>query len=130
MKQNLTNHSKKLNRSVLFRFICIVTMVMLPIFNLYSQFTNEEIDESVRKQRISGISIEPSPFLQFAFGIEYLSFRGFFITTQMGYSLLLTGENIVITSGVSSAYFQRTADIAYGSGFLFEMNIGYIFKRK
>ena len=74
--------------------------------------------------------VEPSNFIQLSGGIEYVSNGGFFIMTGIGYALLLN-DNILLTSGnPPSDEMKSFLNVLYGSGFVIEVSIGYIFGRK
>ncbi|NOX87284.1 MAG: hypothetical protein GXO86_15225 [Chlorobi bacterium] len=71
----------------------------------------------------------PSRFLQFVVGGDLVTNGGFFLMFDLGYAYLLN-DNIVIVSGTPSQDMDRVMRIAYGSGIVFEVSIGYIFKNK
>jgi len=71
----------------------------------------------------------PSRFLQFVGGAEYVAKGGFFLMFNLGYAYLLN-ENINIISGSPSSQMKQVMRIAYGSGIVLEVSIGYIFKNK
>ena len=74
--------------------------------------------------------VEPSNFIQLSGGIEYVSNGGFFIMTGIGYALLLN-DNILLTSGnPPSDEMKSFLNVLYGSGFIVEVSVGYIFGRK
>ena len=74
--------------------------------------------------------VEPSNFIQLSGGIEYVSNGGFFIMTGIGYALLLN-DNILLTSGnPPSDEMNSFLNVLYGSGFVVEVSVGYIFGRK
>jgi len=70
----------------------------------------------------------PSPFLQITVGGDLLVYNGFFLLFDLGYSILLNGENTVIVSGTPTSTQKKAMDIALGSGIVFEVGIGIIFK--
>ena len=74
--------------------------------------------------------VEPSNFIQLSGGIEYVSNGGFFIMTGIGYALLLN-DNIILSSGSTpSDEMKSFLNVLYGSGFVVEVSVGYIFGRK
>ncbi len=73
--------------------------------------------------------ILPSRFLQFVVGGDLVTGGGFFLMFDLGYAWLLNG-NMNIISGNPSPDMSRVFRIAYGSGIVFEVSIGYIFKNK
>jgi len=74
--------------------------------------------------------IKPSAFLQLTAGGDLLTRGGFFLLFNLGYSILLSEDNIVIVSGTPTAYQQQGLDGAHGSGIVIEVGIGLIFKNK
>ena len=74
--------------------------------------------------------VEPSNFIQLSGGIEHVSNGGFFIMTGIGYALLLN-DNIILSSGSTpSDEMKSFINVLYGSGFVVEVSVGYIFGRK
>lgn len=73
-----------------------------------------------------GIKIDPSPFLDAGFGIDYLAHNGFYFTGGLGWSQLLRGKNFDYTEGASSRA-EDVAKFAYGSGIALFLSAGYAF---
>jgi len=73
--------------------------------------------------------IKPSPYIQLTFGGDLVASRGFFFMFDVGYAILLS-ENIEIKSGVPGDEQQRAMNIAFGSGIVIEVGLGYIFKNR
>ena len=70
-----------------------------------------------------------SPFIQLTFGGDLVASGGFFLMFDVGYAILLS-ENVEIKSGIPSADQLRAMDIAYGSGIVIEVGLGYMFKNR
>jgi hypothetical protein len=72
-------------------------------------------------------TVSASPYAQLAFGIEYLSDKGFIIKALTGYAILTTTENYQIVSGYPTSEEYDAMDIVLGSGISMEVSIGYAF---
>ncbi len=71
----------------------------------------------------------PSRFLQFVVGGDLVTNGGFFLLFDLGYAYLLN-NNIDIVTGTTTQEMKRLMRIVYGSGIVFEVSIGYVFKNK
>lgn len=86
--------------------------------------------EDIDNGSIIGFVLNPSTFLQLTVGGDLVSGGGFFIMFDLGYSILMSGENVDLKYGTPSDLQQRSMDIAYGSGIVIEVGMGFIFKNK
>ncbi len=75
-------------------------------------------------------TISGSPFLQVAFGIEYVAKGGFMIKALTGYAFLTIQKNYNIVYGIPTSDELSALDIALGSGIVMEVSIGYAFGNK
>ena len=74
--------------------------------------------------------IKSSAFLQLTVGGDLVTRGGFFLLFDMGYSILLSEDNIVIVSGTPTVNQQQGLKGLYASGIVVEVGIGFIFKNK
>ncbi len=74
--------------------------------------------------------IKPSAFLQLTVGGDLVTRGGFFLLFDMGYSILLSEDNIVIVSGTPTVNQQQGLKGFHGSGIVVEVGMGFIFKNK
>ena len=72
--------------------------------------------------------VKPSAFMQLTAGGDLLTDGGFFLLFDLGYSILLSGENTVIVSGTPTDLQQQAMQGAFGSGIVIEIGIGFFFK--
>ncbi len=72
--------------------------------------------------------VKPSPFLQLTAGGDLVTGSGFFMMFDLGYSILLVGENVELQSGTPTDLQQLSIDLVYGSGIVIEFRVGFIFK--
>ncbi|MCF6342962.1 MAG: hypothetical protein L3J31_09185 [Bacteroidales bacterium] len=72
--------------------------------------------------------VKPSAFLQLTAGGDLLTGGGFFLLFDMGYSILLSEDNIVIVSGTPTVNQQQGLKGLHGSGIVIEVGIGFVFK--
>jgi hypothetical protein len=70
--------------------------------------------------------IGPSPYLQFVAGYEYQARGGFAFSAAVGYARLLK-ENLIIRSGRPTQDDLSSIHIAYGSGLVASISLGYAF---
>jgi len=84
----------------------------------------QEIEGEVRGEKAK-YKVLPSPFAQFAAGVNYTGTEGFVFTATTGYALLLKKENVRYVSGSVDAY----NDIApiYDGGLILSVAFGYAF---
>lgn len=75
------------------------------------------------------IELLPSSFIQIVGGVEFVVKNGFFMMATMGYAIQVE-SNINLISGYPSADSERQMQILYGSGFVMEYGIGFIFPNK
>jgi hypothetical protein len=74
------------------------------------------------------IRVRPSAFLQTVAGIDWTSRNGFTLIGALGYAFMLTRDNIVIITGVPTDEDRRGLDIAFRSGIVISIAIGYSFR--
>lgn len=74
--------------------------------------------------------VKPSTYLPITVGGELLTGGGFFLMFDLGYSVLVSGDNIDIVSGTPTDNQDRALDILYRSGLVIDFGFGYIFKNK
>jgi hypothetical protein len=89
-----------------------------PTRDLDSDESNEELN----------IRIRPSAFLQTVAGIDWTSRNGFTLIGALGYAFMLTRDNVVIITGVPTDEDRRGLDIAFRSGVVISIAIGYSFR--
>jgi hypothetical protein len=70
--------------------------------------------------------LSSAPFLQFVGGVEYAGRGGFTFLATAGYAVRLA-DNVVIDSGVPTSTQKSAMDIAYGSGLVLSLALGYAF---
>lgn len=85
------------------------------------EVTDPETDETL------GIEIDPSPFLDFGVGLDFMAHNGFYLTCGMGWSQLLNGQNYTWKSGSPTDDADAVAKLAYGSGLALFLSLGYAF---
>lgn len=71
----------------------------------------------------------PSSFIQIVGGVDIVVNNGFFVIATMGYAIQ-TNDNINILAGYPTEDSERAMRMLYGSGFVMEFGIGYIFSNK
>lgn len=74
--------------------------------------------------------VKPSTYLPITVGGDLVTGGGFFLMFDLGYSILVSGDNIDIVSGTPTDSQSRALDILYRSGIVFDFGFGYIFKNK
>lgn len=79
---------------------------------------------------IIGYSIKPSTFLPITVGGDLVTGGGFFLIFNLGYSILISGENVELKYGTPTDFQQRVLDLSYGSGIVIEVGFGFIIKNK
>lgn len=72
-------------------------------------------------------TVSASPYAQLAFGIEFLSNKGFIIKALTGYAILVGDINYQIVNGQPTTEEYDAMDLVYGSGISMEVSIGYAF---
>jgi len=92
-------------------------------------FDQEIATEDISTGNVITFKVLPSNFLQFVVGGDLVTGGGFFLMFDLGYALLLN-DNMIIVSGRPSQEMERLMRVVYGSGIVFEVSIGYIFKNK
>lgn len=85
------------------------------------EVTDPETDQTL------GIEIDPSPFLDFGVGLDYLAHNGFYLVCGMGWSQLLGGDNYTWKAGSPTEDADAVAELAYGSGLALFLSLGYAF---
>jgi len=74
------------------------------------------------------IELKPSAFLQTVVGIDWTARDGFTLIGALGYAFMLTPDNVVIITGVPTEDEKRGLDIAFRSGIVISIAIGYSFR--
>ncbi len=74
--------------------------------------------------------IKPSTFIPITVGGDVVSGGGFFIMFDLGYSILVGGDNIEMVNGTPTQFQNRVLDISYRSGLVIDIGIGFILKNK
>ena len=92
-------------------------------------FDQEVAAEDIITGNTITFKVLPSHFLQFVVGGDLVTGGGFFLMFDLGYAWLLN-DNMVMVSGNPSQDMKRLMRMVYGSGMVFEVGIGYIFKNK
>ena len=74
--------------------------------------------------------LDPSRFIQVVGGAEYVTKKGLFIMFDGGISILTNPGNYNLVSGDPRDAMIDSLDLIYGTGFVTEVSIGYIFGNK
>jgi hypothetical protein len=74
------------------------------------------------------IELKPSAFLQTVVGIDWTARDGFTLIGTLGYAFMLTPDNVVIVTGEPTEDEKRGLDIAFRSGVVISIAIGYSFR--
>jgi hypothetical protein len=74
------------------------------------------------------IELKPSAFLQTVVGIDWTAKDGFTLLGALGYAFMLTPDNVVIITGEPTEDEKRGLDIAFRSGIVISIAIGYSFR--
>ena len=74
------------------------------------------------------IELKPSAFLQTVVGIDWTRDNGFTLISALGYATMLTRDNIVIVTGEPTEDEKKGLDIAFRSGIVISIAIGYSFR--
>jgi len=72
------------------------------------------------------LELLPTQFVQAVFGVEFVASGGFTFGANAGYAFRLR-ENVRIVSGTPTEEMQQVIDIAYGSGLVLALSLGYTF---
>ncbi len=83
----------------------------------------EDPDTGIRYE----FQIEPSPFLDFGLGIDYLAHNGFYFTGGMGWSHLLRPHNHEWVGVEPPSDLDDMMTFVLGSGLAFFLSLGYAF---
>jgi hypothetical protein len=78
--------------------------------------------------RTLNVRVLPSPYLQFVSGIDWTSANGFTMVGALGYAFLLRDNNVEIVAGEPTRDERRGLKIAFSSGLVISLAIGYTFK--
>jgi hypothetical protein len=73
------------------------------------------------------VQTNPTGFLDFMLGVEFLANNGFLLIANAGYSALLTNTPYEITDGVPSDKGKKTLDLLFGSGIMLSVSVGKAF---
>ena len=74
------------------------------------------------------IELKPSAFLQTVAGIDWTARDGFTLIATLGYAFMLTPDNVVIITGEPTEDEKRGLDIAFRSGIVVSIAMGYSFR--
>jgi hypothetical protein len=74
------------------------------------------------------IELRPSAFTQAVVGVDWISQGGFSLVGALGYAFLVSGENVVILTGVPTPDEEEGLDIVFGSGLVISIALGYTFR--
>lgn len=80
------------------------------------------------ENRELNIKLEPSAFLQTVAGLDWTSRTGFTLVSAVGHARLLTHDNVVIITGEPTEEEKRGFAIAFRSGVVISLAIGYSFR--
>jgi hypothetical protein len=81
--------------------------------------------EAQSRNEKAKLKVRPSPFLQFAGGVNYTGSEGFVFTATSGYSLLLDKPNTQFVEGSAEAYDD--VKVVYDGGLIVSVAFGYAF---
>lgn len=95
---------------------------------IYGTGSSAVIENEFNGNKISFL-LKPAPFIQLIVGGDLVTKGGFFLMFDLGYAILLS-ENVSITNGIPNSDQKLAMDVAYGSGIVIEVGIGYVFKNK
>ena len=74
------------------------------------------------------IELKPAAFVQAVAGIDWTSPGGFTLLGAVGYAWLVTGDTVVILTGVPTEEETRALDAVFRSGVVISIAIGYSFR--
>lgn len=74
------------------------------------------------------IELKPSAFLQTVAGLDWTARDGFTLIAAVGYAFMLTPDNVVIITGEPTDDEKQGLDIAFRSGIVISIAIGYSFR--
>jgi hypothetical protein len=74
------------------------------------------------------LELKPSAFLQTVAGIDWTRDTGFTFITAIGYATMLTRDNLVIITGEPTEDEKKGLDIAFRSGIVISIALGYSFR--
>jgi hypothetical protein len=73
------------------------------------------------------LQTNPTVFLDFMLGMEFLANNGFLLIANAGYSQLLTDDPYKVTSGIPSDQGKKVLDMVFGSGIMLSVSVGKAF---
>lgn len=73
------------------------------------------------------LKVDPSPYLDFGFGLDYLAHSGFNFNMALGWSELLGGKNYSYVGAQPSQDFDDVTALMLGSGLALSLSLGYAF---
>ncbi len=85
-----------------------------------------KLKDADTKQELK-LETEPTTFLDFMLGVEFLANNGFLVIANAGYSQLLTDTPYKITAGVPSNQGKKAFDAVFGSGIMLSVSLGKAF---
>ncbi len=85
-----------------------------------------KLKDTDTKQELK-LETEPTSFLDFMLGVEFLANNGFLVIANAGYSQLLTDTPYTITAGVPSDKGKKALDAVFGSGIMLSVSLGKAF---
>ncbi|HTV24518.1 MAG TPA: hypothetical protein VMG12_37765 [Polyangiaceae bacterium] len=74
------------------------------------------------------IELKPSAFLQTVVGLDWTAKSGFTLLSTVGYAFMLTPDNVVIITGEPTPDERKGLDIAFRSGIVISIAMGYSFR--
>jgi hypothetical protein len=74
------------------------------------------------------VKVDPSAFLQGVVGVDWTSRGGFTLVGCLGYAWLLTGDNVVVVTGVPTEEERNALSVIFGSSIVLSFAIGYSFR--
>jgi hypothetical protein len=73
------------------------------------------------------LTTNPTVFLDFILGMEFLANNGFLLLANAGYSRLLTDDPYEMTDGTPSDKGKKVLDLVFGSGVMLSVSVGKAF---
>lgn len=73
------------------------------------------------------LKVEPSPYVDFGLGFDYLAHSGFNFNMALGWSQLLGGKNYEWVGAQPTQDFDDVMSFVLGSGLALSLSIGYAF---
>lgn len=119
----------KLGTRARYNFLTSPATPFLGVGFLTGSGTGEQVAElrDTQNQSTLRFRLERSNFLQFTAGFDLTNEGGFTVVATLGYAYLLGGDNVRMVSGTPSEVTRNAMDLAYRSGAVAGVALGYAF---